>query len=173
MISRIRSFVTLLILLGCMGTVAAHDPSRTESSQAPKTIGICHIVDNTPGWPTGELRVPNMIEPAGSVENYYHQRTHIRLPNVEGRVTILQPPKYGTLKAVDGVVGGYEYLPSSPTHAGKDRASFLVEIGSYTVKAMYVFHVLTSGVGDRPEDITAICGPKGDMWTIVNGSQRP
>jgi hypothetical protein len=139
---------------------------KSSSSQVVKAIGICQIIDNTPGWPAGELRVPNTIEADQSARGYFYRTARIDLSNAKRTVMLIEGPQYGSLKPVEGMVNGYEYIPSSPTFAGKDSVTFLVEIGGYQVKVMYVLHVLTSGVGDRPEDIRAICGPKGEIWKI-------
>lgn len=152
--------------------VLAQVAVKSSSSQAPKAIGICQIIENTPGWPAGELRVPNMIDPIASVDIYFYKRAHINLNRAEGSVTILKPPKFGMLKPVDGGGEGYEYLPSSPTFAGKDSASFLVEIGGYKVKVMYEFHVLTDEP-NTPEGTVERCGPKGDIWKISSNLTDP
>lgn len=153
-------------LLAVANASMAQVATKSGNSQTVRAIGICQIIENTPGWPAGELRVPNTLEPIASVDIYFYQRARINLNRAEGTVTILQPPKVGTLKPIEGLAGGYEYIPSSTTHEGKDSASFFVEIGGHKVKVMYVFHVMTAGAGDGPEFDRKICGPRGTMWKI-------
>ena len=150
--------------------VLAQVVTKPDSVRAQKSVGICSIIDNTPGWPANEVRVANGIDPATSVQSYLFRFEHQEV-SLPGKITLRQAPTHGSLEFRNGEF--YEYVPSSSTYSGNDTASFLVELGGYKVKVMYVFHVLTQGVADTPEFIEKTCGPKGDMWKISLSETRP
>lgn len=154
--------VLALVIAVMLGAVA----TKSSANGNELAIGVCGIVDNTPGRPASEARIPNTLEADQSAIEYLWRTAHIDLSGAKRSVTLIKPPRYGRLKSVAGMANGYEYLPPSSTYTGKDSASFLVEIANYNVKVIYALRVRTSGVGDRPEDMAAICGPKGDMWKI-------
>ena len=139
-----------------------------QASQVPdgdaktaRTIGVCHLIDSSPDAVTSAV---NVFDPLGSVEYYLKQVEH-RNVGIEGKVTLLQGPKHGTLD-MGATSGGY--VPN-PGYLGRDSASFLVEIGGYKVKVVYSFKILDyvpqGSEGYDPYEDKKYC-PKGEHWKI-------
>ncbi|SRR6266487_272193 len=145
--------------------------SQTEKgeSNAGRTIGVCHLVENPPIPPGTAV---NVISPLGSVSVYLQKEEHRTLDWKSSKVSVLQGPGHGELRVTPS--GKYRYSPA-PDYYGQDRASLLVEIGGRTVKVIYFFNVLRTVGGTEgydPYDDKKYC-PKGEMWKIsLNSTTR-
>jgi hypothetical protein len=90
------------------------------------------------------------------------------------KVTVLQGPKHGELKAEGGEY--YRYEPSSD-YRGSDFATVLVEMGAYKVKVQYFFNVLGAVPGGTegydPHEDKKYC-PQGErVWKISLNPDDP
>ena len=120
----------------------ARDPAKIE-----RTIGVCHLIQNPP-IPSGTA--VNSLSPITSVWSYLKHQEILSPEQLTdemfntAKVTMLQGAKHGTLEYLGE--GFFVYRPTSGYY-GSDRATLLVEIGGYKVKAMYFFKVGTSAWG--------------------------
>ena len=137
-------------------------PAQQVSAKIDRTIGVCHLIQNSPNPPGTAV---NALSPLGSVSDYMItvEKNYLGL---KGAVTILEGPEHGELKVTPS--GNYRYYPASDYH-GNDRATFLVEIGGFKIKAIYFFKVGASAWGGTegydPYLDKENC-PQGPKWKI-------
>ena len=128
-----------------------------------RTIGNCQVVENLAQPYTNYY---NDIDPLFAVGNYFWMFENKEIGK-DGEVTLLQGPQHGEF-TVSGA-SSWTYLPNEDDYSGTDSATFLVEIGGYTVKLTYHIKAANSiGSGhegamrhERPENC-----PHGEFWKI-------
>ncbi len=140
------------------------------SKKVDRTIGVCHLIEN-PSNPPGTA--VNVINPLRAT-NAYVDRVEHREIGLDGKVTVLQGPKHGTLEYLGGE-GYFVYRPT-PDNFGSDRATFLVEIDGRKIKVVYHFKVTSEAGGGTdgydPYMQKKNC-PKGDVWKISLNPDDP
>lgn len=130
--------------------------------QAPldleRTVGVCHFIDARPEAVT--LAV-NTFTPLRSA-SYYLRTVERKGVGREGSTTLLKGPAHGELE--NDAEGNYLFV-AKPGYYGPDKASFLVEIGSYKVTVVYQFKIVPGVSGGAYWDNPEYC-PKGRVWKI-------
>jgi hypothetical protein len=152
--------------------------SRPQNAgKTDRTIGVCQLIDARPELQEGAVNVFSPLRAA----NYYFKTVEQKYPGLKGSATLLQGPEHGELEDLgtlvtnqatgvvrDTGVRSYSYHPK-PGYLGADHATFLVEIGSLKVKAVYFFKVLPrvggGTEGSDPYKNRDNC-PQGEMWKI-------
>ncbi len=145
----------------------ANTETRKDKAEAKRTIGICHLANN----PADRVfMAENVIDPAASVWQYLEKVEKRKIAEsayLKANATILQNPLNGSFKGEGG--NYYTYMPV-PNYFGVDRATFLVVIGGWQVKAHYYFRILKNGPGGTegydPYMDKEFC-PNGRYWKIT------
>jgi hypothetical protein len=99
------------------------------------TLGECEDVQ-TPDNPNGQLG--GQLAPAGALQNYWYNKFKEILPVKDAVVTVIEQPKHGTINnsSLISRFGPYfQYGPNSG-YLGKDKVTFLVEVGGKSVKVV-------------------------------------
>ncbi len=139
--------------------------TRTDTLTASRTIGVCHLAAN----PVNRVfTAVNTLNPAVAVWDYLERTEKQKIDEADylkAKVTVLQGPGHGTF-ANEGTT--YTYQPDA-NFFGNDRATFLVEIGRWKIKAHHYFNVLKEVPGGTegfdPYDDKRFC-PYGRDWKI-------
>ncbi|HYS56876.1 MAG TPA: hypothetical protein VEM34_01925 [Burkholderiales bacterium] len=148
--------------------IAQASQTKKGESNAGRTIGICHLIENPPMPPETAV---NAMSPVRAVSIYFSRVEHEQV-GLTGEVSVLEGPKRGELEAERG--GNYRYRPTRDYY-GQDRATLLVEIAGRTVQVIYFFNVLqrVGGTdGYDPYDDKKYC-PKGKRWKISLNPDEP
>jgi hypothetical protein len=147
----------------------AHPQAQPGSVKFNRTIGVCQLVSSSPDW---QMTAVNGMSPLLAVSAYFENLEQKQV-GLEGKVTLLQGPEHGELEDEGGLYYSYH---SKADYEGPDRATFLVEIGGYKVKAEYYFKVAPKGVGGTegydPYEDRKNC-PKGELWKISLNPDDP
>lgn len=129
--------------------IAQASPAQEAPAKIDRTIGICKTLSNPPsGGPTAG----NTLTPAQDVASYFYAAEKRTVAGAS-TITVLEQPKHGKLEDVgtmafdemkhavrDTGVRSYNYIPESG-YLGGDKATLLVDIGGYKVKAEYAFQI--------------------------------
>mgnify|MGYP003386015852 CR=1 FL=1 len=142
--------------------------SQTKQQNTDRTIGVCHPIENRL---ESRLSAVNSVSPVGAAYDYLKDIERRKIDDaayLSAKMTLLQAPKHGNLMLWEGRQTG-SYLSTDYNYEGPDRATVLVEIGSYKVKVLYHFVLMQSVPGSGDEgtatDDKSIC-PNGYMWKI-------
>jgi hypothetical protein len=135
--------------------------SQQTKAQYERTIGVCQLINNPPNAPKEPWAGSSATSPAAAVALYY-QNIEGRVFDYEGaRVSVIESPKHGNLQAMDD--GAYYYFPETG-YLGKDRVTFLVEIGGSKFKVAHYLQMMEI-VPEYAHEDRQYC-PKGIVWKI-------
>lgn len=148
-------------------------PPTIGSAIVERTIGVCQLIENPP-IPSGTAA--NGISTATAVWGYL--QTAEKRPAKEltedmfssAKTTLLDGAKHGKLEHLGN--GEFYYHPA-PDYFGTDRATVLVEMGTYKVKVLIHIKVLPrTEIGGRMYENKNNC-PKGELWKISFTPDEP
>jgi len=133
--------------------IAQASPAQEAPAKIDRTIGVCKALSNPPPS-SGTPPMGNTLTPARDIASYFYTAEKRTVAGTS-TVTVLEQPKHGKLDDVgtmafdemkhavrDTGVRSYNYIPES-SYLGEDKATLLINIGDYQVKAEYVFQVST------------------------------
>ncbi len=147
--------------------IAQSSQAQKAGSKGERTIGVCHLIQNPPIPPGTAV---NVISPLRAAKHYMNTFEN-QYPQLKGTVSIMLGPEHGELKVTPS--GNYRYYPI-PDYQGSDRATLLVHIGDFKVKAMYYFKIGPGAPGGTegydPYEDKENC-PKGHYWKISHNTK--
>ncbi len=147
--------------------IAQASPSQLGNTTTDRTIGVCHLAQNTQ-----RDTAVNVISPLVSASLYLQERERKTLDWKFWKVSVLQGPEHGVLEM--GARGGY--YRATGNYIGSDHATLLVEIGDLKVNVIYFFKVSKGGIGGTegydPYEDKKNC-PKGKTWKVSLNPNDP
>ncbi len=138
--------------------------SQQTKAKYDRTIGVCALVNNPPNAPREPGVVGSVgLSPVVAVSNYFRGvENNLDFKYEGGRASILENPKHGVLQATDGE--SYYYFPDTG-YLGKDRVTFLVEIGGRKFKAVHYLQMMAIAPPEYYYRDKRLC-PTGGYWKI-------
>jgi len=153
--------------------IAQADSAQQQVTGKERILGVCHPVPNS--IPPEGARGEYVVDPIYNAEGYFIKYEHKTVTGATN-VTVLKEPQNGTLQLMTAanvasfgfgrfVEGSksYAYFPN-PGYIGKDRATFLVDIGGQKVKVVYFFQSVGHPLGNTGFD--ELCAKTGYTWKI-------
>lgn len=166
--------------------VAEVRPAAAASASKVMTIGFCKPV---PNFPEMDISLEHGISPIADATYYLwnfvpyfkqmpeeQRRAALSALGSEGKITILQQPKYGTLSDTakpnfpKPYPNQFFYNPKLG-YMGKDQVVFLVEMGEYKIKVVNNIYPV-AGSADSSEVIQKVCGKRGEYYKIASASEQ-
>lgn len=142
--------------------------SQAAQQGTDRTIGVCVPIENSP---ESRLSAVNSLSPILAAYSYLKKVEHQIVDEAAlraAKMTLLQPPTHGEIQLYEDTQSG-RYFSADYNYMGADRASVLVEIGSFKVKTMYFFNLMHDVPGSSDQgtatDNKTIC-PNGHIWKI-------
>jgi hypothetical protein len=140
--------------------IAQASQGKQSAAKTDRTVGICQALSN-PALDGAVATAENSLTPAGAATTYFLSFENRKVAG-PSKVTVLEYPKHGKLEdlgtfvtrngvQVDTGKKTYDFIPESG-YLGQDSATFLVEIGGYKLKMVYVFKVATE-VDNKKEEL--------------------
>ncbi len=162
--------------------IAQASQAKQGEAKTDRTVGICQALSNpaTPSIPGATLSAQNALTPDGMAKLYFRYNEN-RIVEGPSKTTVLESPNHGKLEDLGSIVfdeqgrairdtgeNSFAYRPEAG-FLGEDSATFLVEIGSFKVKMIYLFKVEPT-VDYKIED--EVC-PEPRMWKISLNPDDP